>query len=101
MPPVSKHCHSSQQRTGYDCLALHEWIDNDPEHKAVHHDLTRVLTLAQEAEGLFGAGAGAGQEILWHLLDDLKAKVGHALPEGPELEAVAGALAQVGVKLRS
>lgn len=96
MPPVAKHCHSSQQRTGHDCRALHEWIDNDPDNKAARHDLTRVLVLVQESEVLFGAGAG--QELLLHLLEDLKAKVGHALPEGPELEAVAGALAQVGVK---
>ncbi|MBI4797165.1 MAG: hypothetical protein HY794_00175 [Desulfarculus sp.] len=94
MPPVPQHCQRSQQRTGQDCRALHEWIDNDPAHKAARHDLAQVLALAQEAEALFGAGAG--QELLWHLLDDLKAKIGHALPEGPE--AVTGALAQLGVK---
>ncbi len=96
MPPVPKHCISSQQRTGQDCRALHEWIDNDPAHKAARHDLTQVLALAREAETIFGPGAG--QELVMHLVEDLKAKVGHALPEGPELEAVAGALAQLGVK---
>lgn len=94
MPPVPKHCQSSQQRTGSDCRALHEWIDNDPAHKAARHDLTQILALAQEAEALFGAGAG--QELLWHLLDDLRAKISHALPEGPE--AVTAALAQLGLK---
>ncbi|MFH1035496.1 MAG: hypothetical protein V1806_13385 [Pseudomonadota bacterium] len=94
MPPVTKHCSSSQQRTGQDCRALHEWIDNDPEHKTARHDLTQVLALTQEAEKLFGAGAG--QELLLHLLDDLRAKLHHALPEGSQ--AVAGALAQLGLK---
>lgn len=98
MPPVNKHCQICLARRGRDFRDLHQWMDNDPEQKAARHDLTKVYALGDEAERLFGPEAR--EELLLHLLDDLKAKVGHALPEGsPTLaEAVAGALAQVGIK---
>lgn len=94
MPPVAKHCQISQARRGREFRELHEWIDNDPRHKATRHDLSQVLTLAEAADNLFGPEAG--RELLQHLLDDLKAKLGHALPDAQPV--VAQTLAQLGIK---
>jgi len=94
MPSVPKHCQTCQARTGHEFRALHEWLDNDPELKTQRYDLTNVLSLSDEAAERFGPEAR--QEVLLHLLDDLKAKLLHALPD--QSEAITSVLAQLGIK---
>ncbi len=74
MPSVKIHCAISKKRTDKKYKELHEWIDDNMEHKSVnhrtknHHYTTKLKNYVSKTFG----GAEAVSEWLFHIaLDNL------------------------------
>ena len=91
MPPYPKHLETSLQRTGNDCQALHDWLDNHPDHKAARHDLAVLAENRAYVRETWGEEAVT--EFFLHVAEDLLMKEIAALKGAccPE-EAVAHSL---------
>lgn len=59
-------------KTGKDYREVHEWLDSDPEYKAVRHDTTKIHEHGRAVEEMFGK-AGR-EEFIRHIVDDVKMK---------------------------
>lgn len=91
MPPYAKHLETSTQRTGKYYQPLHDWLDNQPDHKAARHDLTALA--ANRAHVLAHWGEEAVTEFFLHVVEDLLMKEIAALKgAGCPEEAVAHSL---------
>lgn len=94
MPSIEKHRTASLERTGKDFLAVHEWLDGNPEKKAERHDITRIYTHGKLITELYGEEGL--QEYIRHIHDDLKAKFEHIRHDLDK--TMADTLAYFGVK---
>lgn len=72
MPNINVHAATSAAKTGSDYMAVHEWLDLDPENKAERHDAARTHENGKFIEGLYGAGGR--REFVRHIADDLLMK---------------------------
>jgi uncharacterized protein len=72
MPPYPKHLKTSRHRTGNDHQELHDWLDNDSEHKPARHDLDRLAANRAHVRATWGEEAVT--EFLLHLTEDLLMK---------------------------
>jgi len=76
MPEIPEHVAASKARTGKEYREVHEWIDH-PDFKTERHDITKVLENAAMITEKYGAEAA--QELVHHIVDDIKRRFGKQL----------------------
>ncbi|MBI5694512.1 MAG: HDIG domain-containing protein [Nitrospirae bacterium] len=69
MPKIQVHAATSAAKTGKDYMAVHEWLDSDPDKKAERHDVAKVRDNGKLIEAQYGEEGR--REFIRHIVDDL------------------------------
>jgi hypothetical protein len=72
MPEIEHHLKISLERTGKDCLEIHEWMDKDPDKKVERHNVSRICEFGSIIRAKYGQEGL--NEYVQHIYDDIIAR---------------------------